>query len=287
MEIMKPYKVNELINKLSSHIKYELLYNSNRLLSKSKNKPTSVIVSSAHKVGSTWLVKILRDLYIFKYANIPLEFRSSAKNAKLLSLQNANTYKYLTQLNENYLFKSHCQPPSWKRDNKIRLVTVFRDPRDMAVSNIFYLSNLDENLGGWKEMKDKSYKERLFLYLDKATYDLELLEKWYSHKDTIKTKYELLLSDTFNEISKIINELGYDLKDQQLIKAISNNSFQKLSGGRKQGQEDNMSFFRKGASGDWKSYFDKDVIDHFKISQNSRWNKLLINLGYEKSENWD
>ncbi len=283
---MKPHKVKEIINKLRSHIKYELHYNSNKLLSKSKNNSISVVVSSAHKVGSTWLVKILRDLYIFKYSIVPPEFRSSAENSKLLSLQKEDTFKYLAQLKENYLFKSHSQPPSWNPNNKIKLVTVFRDPRDMAVSNIFYLANLDKKLGGWTEMKDLSHKERLYLYLDKATYDLELLENWYSHNDTIKTKYELLLSDTFNEISKIINELGFDLKDHQIINAINNNSFQKLSGGRKQGQEDNRSFFRKGASGDWKSYFDKDVIDHFKNSQNARWNKLLVNLGYEKSENW-
>lgn len=59
-------------------------------------------------------------------------------------------------------------------------------------------------------------------------------------------------------------------------------SFARLAGGRKQGQENTSSHYRKGVHGDWKNHFNDEHIRVFK----ARYNDLLIQLGYEENGDW-
>lgn len=59
-------------------------------------------------------------------------------------------------------------------------------------------------------------------------------------------------------------------------------SFNKLAGGRKQGEENTNSHYRKGARGDWKNHFNDQHKSVFK----EKYGDLLIKLGYEKDNNW-
>ena len=57
--------------------------------------------------------------------------------------------------------------------------------------------------------------------------------------------------------------------------------FRKLYG-RKEGEENNNSFLRKGIVGDWKNYFNKESKKVFKEYAG----RELIKLGYEKDFKW-
>lgn len=59
-------------------------------------------------------------------------------------------------------------------------------------------------------------------------------------------------------------------------------SFERISGGRKKGQESKASHFRKGVAGDWRNHFDDAVVAHFK----RRTGPLLSLLGYETGPDW-
>ena len=59
-------------------------------------------------------------------------------------------------------------------------------------------------------------------------------------------------------------------------------SFKKLSGGRRPGEENRKSHFRKGKAGDWANHFTEDHKAYFK----DKFGDLLIQLGYEKDLNW-
>jgi hypothetical protein len=52
--------------------------------------------------------------------------------------------------------------------------------------------------------------------------------------------------------------------------------------GRASGDEEQRAHYRKGQSGDWRRYFDKDISTEFK----NRFPNLLSQLGYESSEDW-
>jgi hypothetical protein len=72
------------------------------------------------------------------------------------------------------------------------------------------------------------------------------------------------------------------LPPERLLGIVWEHSFQRKSGGRKQGEENRASHYRKGESGDWKNHFTAEHIDLFK----SKYNDLLIQLGYESTDNW-
>lgn len=67
-----------------------------------------------------------------------------------------------------------------------------------------------------------------------------------------------------------------------LVSILHKNSFTRLAGGRKRGQENVKSHYRKGVPGDWKNHFSDAHIRQFK----DRYNQVLVKLGYETDENW-
>ncbi len=67
-----------------------------------------------------------------------------------------------------------------------------------------------------------------------------------------------------------------------LLGYIYMNRFAKKARGRKPGEEDVTSHYRKGVSGDWINHFTEEHKQHFK----DRYGDLLIKLKYEKTKDW-
>lgn len=63
---------------------------------------------------------------------------------------------------------------------------------------------------------------------------------------------------------------------------LQKKSFVNLAGGRKRGQENVKSHYRKGVPGDWKNHFEEGHVKYFK----ENFNHVLIKLGYETNEDW-
>ena len=70
---------------------------------------------------------------------------------------------------------------------------------------------------------------------------------------------------------------------QLLEKIIEMKSFKRMSGGRKQGQENVKNHFRKGVPGDWRNHLNEEHIRFFK----KEYNPVLLKLGYEEVEDWE
>lgn len=253
---------------------------------RNKDRQCVLVLASAHKVGSTWVYKMIKGLDVFQEWPVKHIYRANKKNHGLIDLNIEGVDGYLHDISSFRLFKSHSGPPSWNIGNDIKFVTVIRDPRDVVISNIFYLANLDSHLGGWPEMVDLSMSERISLYLKKGTFDLELLERWSTYENCHSVKYEDLLSNTEDEMIKLFKSINIDVTKGEVKQIVDRNSFAQLSSGRKSGKENSKSFFRKGVAGDWKNYFGSDEKNFFKTVNNGRWNKLLVSLNYETDENW-
>ncbi len=275
------------IKKYLHFIKGQLLtYWPNETRRLNKGNEFVLVLASAHKVGSTWSYKMISDLKIFRQWIVPHTFRANIRNKGLLDLHKNNVDSYLKKFKHYRLFKSHSLPPSWHSTCNVKFLTVFRDPRDVVISNIFYLANLDSRLGGWPDLIDMPLKDRIAAYLNKGIYDLQLMEKWFLYNDCHKIFYEEMLEDPDGVMKKVFEDMNLIVSSDERCRVVSKNDFKKLSKGRKTGQADTKSFFRKGVAGDWKNYFGEEEKDLFKTQCNGRWNKLLLDLGYEKDENW-
>ena len=97
-----------------------------------------------------------------------------------------------------------------------------------------------------------------------------------------EVRYEDLLERPEEEIRRLLEFLGADASEKTVKTCVSSASFEKLSKGRKRGQEDPASFFRKGVAGDWRNVFTEEDKSIFKEVAGD----LLIELGYEKDNGW-
>ena len=74
--------------------------------------------------------------------------------------------------------------------------------------------------------------------------------------------YEMICqADTVGCLRRIGDFLDISFGDRELAETTDAFSFERLSGGRNAGQENQTSFFRKGVVGDHVNHF--DVVDRF------------------------
>ena len=69
---------------------------------------------------------------------------------------------------------------------------------------------------------------------------------------------------------------------ERLLGMVHDNRFETKTAGRKEGEEDVTSHYRKGVAGDWRNHFTQQHVDEFK----KRYGDLLVRLGYEDSADW-
>jgi hypothetical protein len=268
-----------------SHFLAEVQFQSSRLIGNRLGYPRGrvVVLASAHKVGSTWLFDMIAELGKFKKTPPPRSYNDTGT----LIIDRDDLSNYFRYLPGRRIFKSHSYPPNFNYDRHVKLVNIFRDPRDVIVSNIFYLANLDPQLGGWgAEFKSLSESERILLFIRKGDFCLTRLENWFAHKSGFKIRYEELLINCAGQLSKLFDWLELSVSPEDIEKTVEIHSFKNRSN-RNPGQENINSFFRKGISGDWKNYFDRNCIRALKTEKGRRWNRLLLDMQYEQAEDWN
>ena len=121
-------------------------------------------------------------------------------------------------------------------------------------------------------------KDNLFFYKEFLTfYSLGLKDSSFT---LINQNINFLLSKSPIDVNLKSFFFGRTkhITHKRLNAIVEKNNFKNLSGGRKKGEEDKKSHFRKGIAGDWKNYFDKDVLAMF----NETYPNYVKRLGYQK-----
>jgi Sulfotransferase domain len=171
---------------------------------------------------------------------------------------------------------------------KTQVIIMIRDFRDMCVSLAFHQARVTESWKGCFDSEEKKGLDNEFLRHHLGNYVVHQDLKKYIEFSTqmpdqvLMIRYEDLIADTLAVLQKVLSFLGVDNSPRLVKSCIELNTFQRLSGGRKSGEENADSFFRKGVAGDWRNYFSQENVETFKQIAN----KDLITAGYEKDENW-
>lgn len=259
------------------------------------SKVGPVVVATGPKVGSTWVCNILQELglNLITGHNDQSDIFSDV-NASILDLSKEATQRVLASSTKTCLFKSHSPAPDWIENCLgTKFINVYRDPRDLLVSLAFY-ERLRGEQGDCRfgdSLLDISVTNALSQHISDfragRSY-VKTIRSWVEldSSNVLALRYEDLHSDALNQVRRIVDFLGADCSDADLNKAIDAVSFEKMADGRKRGQEDGSSFYRKGIVGDWKNYFDDQIVEEFKSIDNGLWNKILIALGYEGDLTW-
>ena len=162
---------------------------------------------------------------------------------------------------------------------KAKIICMVRDARDVAVSFAYHFKRGNSN----KFNNDGTFQE---------TYLKQVMEAWSAYSEHIRKnrtdnelkiiKYEDMLVNPGSVITEIFQFMNVNTDHNLVDKVVKETSFENMSGGRKPGEEDQNSYFRKGIMGDWKNHFgesEKEIIRRISGEE-------LIHWSYEKGLNW-
>jgi len=169
-----------------------------------------------------------------------------------------------------------------------KIIVMLRDFRDACVSVAFHWSRESGNWKGYftgpdlKELDSKFVTALMSGYEKSKDFELysELARK--NPQQIMLVRYEDMKKDLKKSIKSVLDFLKTPSSNSVLSKCVEAGSFERHTMGRKAGQEDASSFFRKGIVGDWRNHFSKENIRIFKEIAG----KTLIVAGYEKDNNW-
>ncbi|MGF1492741.1 MAG: tetratricopeptide repeat protein [Microcoleaceae cyanobacterium] len=235
----------------------------------------------APRTASQWLKKILVDFRIYQYsglAPIPVGLVETPGKVPPQTLQ-TGTFPIS--------YEAFCQMP---KPETYKAFFVIRDPRDLVVSS--YFANRYSHVVSQSTLKNRQVLSDLavedgILYMIDALQGLfQALQSWVDAKKLGESelahqvkliRYEDLTGENQLEtFTDLFQHCDIAIPESVLSQLLEDNKFKKLSGGRKQGEENHMSHYRKGVSGDWKNYFSEPIQQKFAQAVGD----LVQELGY-------
>ena len=173
-----------------------------------------------------------------------------------------------------------------------------------------------------EKLRQVSKEEGLFMELEFRAEQFEEMRSWKQRPESaqiLELRMEDLTADPFRQMSDVFEFLGLldteyytpdkrvafvgsklfrrlehvlgvrlpfrfeRLPAERLLGIVWENEFKRVSGGRRRGQEDAQSHWRKGVHGDWVNHLTADHLRFFK----ERYEDLLFQYGYESEPNWE
>ena len=254
-----------------------------------------------HKCGTTYVKKVLEkissdlniDFHRYNY-NVPGKYQQVPTGKKVFRKIKANLSMVFCKRTKpviRFVDNSRYDAVFSKIKGDYKGFHIVRDPRDVIVSGYFshrYSHPVDSPWGKnyliehrkWLKSvpKNVGFNEEI-----KRGYALNPMGKWnYNDPNILEIKFEELTQNPKEIFSKIFSHLEIRVAKDHLASVIDEYSFKRLSGGRKKGEENVNSHFRKGVPGDWKNHFNQQHINLF----HQKWGGLLIKLGYEPNYDW-
>jgi len=247
-----------------------------------------LFVAGLPKSGTTWLEKMLSSWPGFGELLIPEAAAHEMKHG------GSDTYELPPRVfgrmkNMLVLTKMHVHGSEHNArvlaDAGVNYAVLFRDLRDVAVSNTFYVRNTP-----WHpehpHYAGKSVPECLAVFAERTLQDYaEWVRLWDRNADperSVILRYEEMLADVEGCLRRVATLFGLDASDERIREIADKHSFNRMSGGRAPGQESGSDFVRKGVAGDWRNHFTPELCAIYK----EKIGRFLVDFGYERDEAW-
>lgn len=150
-------------------------------------------------------------------------------------------------------------------------IHLVRDGRDVVVSGCVQRANLRVRRGGIEgdcardmlaagTIRDDDFRHFTDLWRDSVLAGEAGCER-FSH--ALQVRYEDLVMDPVTALRNVLTLIGVDDSAEITRACVEAGRFERLSGGRRPGEEDRGSFFRKGTPGDWANWFTRPMHEAF------------------------
>ncbi|XP_059504680.1 sulfotransferase 6B1-like [Stegostoma tigrinum] len=225
-------------------------------------RPEDLVISSYPKCGFNWVNLLLWDIATVNQNESKDGKPGDLSKIKLLEFESARSYEMMKSFPSPHIYGTHNHynnlPPSII-EKKTKILVVFRNPKDNAVSYYHFCQNnpLLPNSASWDEFFRKYMTGEVCWgsYFDNAVV-------WEKHVDDENVKiitYEELKEDLAKGVQSIAEFFALSLSEEQIQKIAGRGTFQTMSDNS---EKTHSSFgkviFRKGVVGDWKTLFTKE-----------------------------
>jgi hypothetical protein len=215
-----------------------------------------VYTSGYPRNGSTWLCRLLSDLLDSPLSNLEpvnppmdMDFCATGRGGCLIK-------------------KTHWQHKEW--DGTDLVVFVQRDPRDVAISQLFYRSHeptdkmISSTILGLRELNERAIGIEKFV------------RQWLADARVCHTSYELLHKQPKIELQKFSRYINNTNQPEDRIdQIIARQSF-------KQWANKYPHSMRKGVVGDWRNFYKQE---HAKLIDDVLGD-FMMDMGYITDRNW-
>jgi hypothetical protein len=163
---------------------------------------------------------------------------------------------------------------------------IFRDPRDVAVSHVFYVTDMELNHvhhAYYQSLPDFDARLKVSI-LGRIDTDVEFPDiagrfapylGWLDQPSVMKIHFEDLIQDRAGTLNRIIDHflarVPLSISREMILASLESSINPSKS-----------PTFRSGMTGEWKKRFSKEHKKNFKDVAGD----LLIRLGYEKDNDW-
>jgi hypothetical protein len=277
MESLRP-----LLRKiLPGKVKQSLRKNQLRFVKvKHQSSVTNIYHCCVHKTASQWVRSLFADTQTYKYSGLlPFHYQTEQLNgfderklSERVFLESFPEGKVVSPLYIHYHNFEALPKPA-----RYRAFFIARDPRDVVVSWYFSARYSHPLVKGMQLSGERQTLNSLPLE-DGLVYAVEHLEdfglfdtlaswKKASGKDSniMFLRYEDVTGpQQFQTIETLFKHCEIPMPSSELKKLLQRYSFENISGGRKQGEEDQHSKYRKGKAGDWENHFTPKVEKVFR-----------------------
>lgn len=163
----------------------------------------------------------------------------------------------------------------WRVFPEARMVHIIRDPRDGAVSGFArFRPRLPEDMTRvqYVDAYSKDWVTRITTARDAS-----------AGRAYMEVRYEDLHADTLGRAAEIFRFIGVSDEPADVSAATEASSFERLSGGRKKGEKDAASHYRRGEVGGWRDELSEEEV---RIAE-SNAGAMMTSLGYARTADPD
>lgn len=266
-----------------------------RLYVRHKSSALNVYHCCVQKTASKWLEIIFSDPRTYKYSGL-VHYNYAKTFYGDFDIVQGKPTSFTDMLPQNVIvspiyidFQNYLTIP---KPERFKTFFIARDPRDVVVSWYFSVRYSHRPVGRISEhrevLNDMPVSEGLLYsidYLDE--YGLfGALRSWADapakDPNVLLIRFEDMTAPSNLEVfRKVFSHCDIQMPDKVLSQLLDDHSFEKLSG-RKRGEEDQHTHYRKGVAGDWQNHFDDAITERFKAVTNN----LVVQLAYEKDSAW-
>lgn len=256
-----------------------------------RSENENIFHCTVHKSASQWIRRIASDERIYRYCGLSSyqytqEMPGKFDPRKVTQRSFDKRFPLRTFITPLYIdYNNFLNIP---KPSRYKVFFVMRDPRDVLISWYFSSKYSHDLIGDQAKVREEL--NRLDL-TDGLLYGIDHLDdfglfgaqrSWAdagSNQDVVMlVRYEdLAVADNLSLFRKLCDHCDIRIPTDVLKELLQDNSFERLSGGRRRGEEKRDASYRKGVHGDWKNYFNGKIEQRFAEATGD----LLAVWGYE------